>query len=169
MVDRVKNFLKKVFIRVFRKVECWNREYDLMLLRNSFKSCGEDFYAHSPYKIHGTKEIVIGNNVKLGSYLQIWGEGGITIGDDCLIASHVSINSVTHNTQTKTFNEQNLKAPIKIGDNVWIGSHAILVPGVQIGNNCVIGAGSFVNSNIPDNSIAVGTPAKVIKKVDNNS
>ena len=52
-----------------------------------------------------------------------------------------------------------------IGDNVWIGGNAVINPGVTIGNNCVIGAGSVVTKNIPDNSIAVGNPARVIREI----
>ncbi len=61
------------------------------------------------------------------------------------------------------YNEKNIASPVKIGNNVWIGSHVIILPGVTIGNNCVIGAGSVVNKSIPDNSTAVGVPAKVVK------
>src|SRR5690606_2105397 len=142
-----------ILVKIYRRIDFWSREYDLKLLRNNLKSCGEGFYAHHPYKIYGAEEIIIGTNVKLGSYLQIWGHGGLTIGDDCLIASHVSINTVTHSTKTKKFNEQNIKGSIKIGNNVWIGSHSVIIPGIDIGDNCVIGAGSFVNCSIPSNSI----------------
>ena len=55
--------------------------------------------------------------------------------------------------------------PIKIGNNVWIGGNVIVLPGVNIGDNVVIGAGSVVNKDIPSNSMAVGIPCKVIKKI----
>lgn len=57
-------------------------------------------------------------------------------------------------------------SPIKIGNNVHIGWNAIIMPGVKIGNNCIIGAGAIVTKNIPDNSVAVGIPAKVIETID---
>jgi maltose O-acetyltransferase len=56
--------------------------------------------------------------------------------------------------------------PITIGNDCWIGGNAIICPGIKIGNGCVIGAGSVVTKNIPDNSLAVGNPAKVIRKLN---
>ena len=53
-----------------------------------------------------------------------------------------------------------------MGDNVWIGGNVVVLPGVKIGDNCVIGAGSVVTKDIPDNSVAVGNPCKVIRKID---
>lgn len=55
--------------------------------------------------------------------------------------------------------------PVSIGNDVWIGAGVSILPGVKIGNNCVIGAGSVVNKDIPDNSLAVGNPCKVIKQI----
>ena len=56
--------------------------------------------------------------------------------------------------------------PITVGDNVYIGTNTIILPGVTIGNDVIIGAGAIVSKNIPDNSVAVGVPAKVIKTAD---
>lgn len=56
--------------------------------------------------------------------------------------------------------------PIIVGNNVWIGANVTVVPGVTIGDNCVIGAGSVVTKDIPDNTVAVGNPCKVIKSID---
>lgn len=60
-------------------------------------------------------------------------------------------------------------APVKIGENTWIGEGVIVMPGVEIGSGCVIGAHSIVNKSIPSNSIAVGSPAKVVKKYSQES
>ncbi|TGS89808.1 sugar O-acetyltransferase, partial [bacterium M00.F.Ca.ET.177.01.1.1] len=58
--------------------------------------------------------------------------------------------------------------PIHIGDNVWIGANVIVLPGVTIGNGTVIGAGSIVSKDVPENVVAIGSPAKPIKTIDNN-
>lgn len=56
--------------------------------------------------------------------------------------------------------------PIEVGNNVWIGGNVVVLPGVKIGDHCVIGAGSVVTKDIPDNSVAVGNPCKVIRKIE---
>jgi len=90
----------------------------------------------------------------------------IDIGEDCLIADSVSMYDHDHeySDRTKPFWKQGyLTAPITVGRNVWIGSHVVVCKGVTIGENSIIGAGSVVTKSIPDNVIAVGVPAKVIK------
>lgn len=140
-----------------------HHQIDVESLEKKFKHSGGDFYVHKPYVISDPSKMSVGKCVRLGSYLQIWSDGGIEIGNDVIIASHTSITSMTHDTKTSKYNEKNIASPVKIGNNVWIGSHVIILPGVTIGNNCVIGAGSVVNKSIPDNSTAVGVPAKVVK------
>jgi acetyltransferase-like isoleucine patch superfamily enzyme len=89
------------------------------------------------------------------------------------IGSHVTITSdvrfVTHDGGVWVFRDQypdiDVIAPIRVGDNVFLGIGAILLPGVSIGNNCVIGAGSVVTRDIPEGVVAVGNPARPIKKV----
>lgn len=81
-----------------------------------------------------------------------------------------SVKFITHDGGTllyrNTIPDLEITKPITIGDNVYIGNNVILLPGVSIGNNVVIGAGAIVSSSIPDNSLAVGVPAKVIKSSD---
>lgn len=96
----------------------------------------------------------------------------ISLGDDCLIAEEVRF--ITHDGAIFVLNNlgffngerKDKIAPITIGNNVYIGTGAYIMPGVQIGNNCIIGAKALVTKNIPDNSVAVGIPAKVIEDVE---
>lgn len=102
----------------------------------------------------------------------------IEIGNNVLIASNVQIYTSTHSTKVsermvQNWNEHSDKAycntyalPVKIEDNVWIGGGVIVLAGVTIGKNSVIGAGSVVTRSVPPNSIAVGNPCRVIKRVD---
>ena len=99
---------------------------------------------------------------------------GIEIGNNVLMASHVFISDNSHGSYKCNFLDSDptvppakrnyVTAPIKIGNNVWIGEGVMIMPGVTIGDGCVIGAHSIVNKSIPENTIAVGTPAKVIKQ-----
>ena len=101
----------------------------------------------------------------------------IEIGDNVLIASNVQIYTATHSTKVNERIVQNWEEgkeicktyalPVKIENGVWIGGGAIILPGVTIGENSVIGAGSIVTRSIPANCVAVGNPCRVIKHIDN--
>lgn len=88
----------------------------------------------------------------------------ITIGDNVTLAPRVHI--LAHDASTFIFMGKTRAANVKIGNDVFIGASTIVLPGVTIGNRVVIGAGSVVTKNIPDNSVAVGNPARVICTVD---
>ena len=135
-------------------------------LKKKFKSCGNNVYIKFPICIEGPEYISVGNDVSINPFVHMWGHGGISIGDNCLIASHCAISSLTHNTESKLFNAENIGKPVHIGNNVWIGSHAVILPGVRIGDNVVIGAGSVVNKDIPANSVYAGVPARKLRDLD---
>ncbi|MGG0729894.1 DapH/DapD/GlmU-related protein [Bacillus paramycoides] len=88
----------------------------------------------------------------------------ITIGDNVTFAPRVHI--LAHDASTKTHLNYTKIGLVRIGDNVFIGANATVLPNVKIGNNVVIGAGSVVTKDIPDNSLAVGNPARVIGNID---
>lgn len=117
-------------------------------------------------------KIKIGNNVSATSMLQIYAVREIIIEDDVLIAANVFICDALHGYENGNipYKEQDLFkiSPIRIGRGSWIGQNAVILPGVTIGCQCIIGANSVVNSNIPDYSIAAGSPCKVLKTWDEN-
>lgn len=88
----------------------------------------------------------------------------ITIGDNVTLAPRVHI--LAHDASTYKFIGKTRAANVTIGNDVFVGAGAIILPGVHIGNRVVIGAGSIVTHNIPDNSVAVGNPAKVVCSLD---
>lgn len=123
-----------------------------------------------------SKKLVFGSNVQLNDYVHIVAMDSVKIGNNVLMASHIFISDNSHGSYKGDENDTNphippiqreyLTAPISIGDNTWIGEGVIIMPGVTIGEGCVIGAHSVVSKSIPDFSIAIGSPAKVIKKFD---
>lgn len=91
----------------------------------------------------------------------------VIIGDNAFIGPNVSLYTPCHPTTPKERNTGVQWAkPIKIGNSVWIGGSVTILPGVTFGDNCTIGAGSVVTKDIPANSIAVGNPCRVVKKID---
>ena len=111
--------------------------------------------------------IDLGSRVYLGPYTVIYGHGGVTIGDNCLIAMHCSILSSNHTVSppgTPIYTQPDVLLPTKIGADVWLGANVTVIGGVTIGDGCVVGAGSVVTSDLPPNSIAVGVPARVIRE-----
>jgi acetyltransferase-like isoleucine patch superfamily enzyme len=92
----------------------------------------------------------------------------VFLGSRCFITDGVRF--ITHDGAALIFRDRlpdlDIVAPIRVGDNVFIGNNAIILPGVSIGNNCIIGAGAVVTRDIPDNSVAVGVPARPIKTTD---
>jgi lipopolysaccharide O-acetyltransferase len=122
--------------------------------------------------------LYIGKNVQINDYVHIGVANQVSIGDNTLIASKVFISDHNHgiyrgNNQSNPITSTPISRviqsdPVFIGNNVWIGEFVSILPGVSIGNGAVIGTMSVVTKDIPENSIAVGSPAKVIKFFDKN-
>ena len=116
----------------------------------------------------------IGKNCKIGDRVHIAAGENIEIGDNCLFASNIYISDICHGDYSDSDLASSPYIPpderklttnkVAIGNNVWIGENVCILPGVTVGSGCIIGANSVVNRNIPTNSIAVGAPAKIVKK-----
>ncbi|MNQ71417.1 putative acetyltransferase [compost metagenome] len=126
-----------------------------------------------PQKKTNEKLLIFGKNIEINDYVHIAAGERITIGNNVLIASKVFISDLNHgnykginqDSPLSTPNSRKLSTnPIIIKDNVWIGEGVCVMSGVTIGTGCIIGALSVVTKNIPDYSIAVGSPAKVVKQ-----
>ena len=125
----------------------------------------KSFRLFPPFYTDCGKNIKIGKNVFINACCRFQDQGGIEIQDGVLIGHNVTIATLNHDFNPDK--RQNIKpSSVKIGKNVWIGSDSTILPGVTIGNGAIIGAGSVVTKDIPSNSIAVGNPAKVIRKIE---
>ena len=112
--------------------------------------------------------IEIGDNVGMGEFAYIGGGGGTSIGADTIIGQYLSIHPENHNFSDKNKlirNQGVTRIGVIIGENCWIGSKVTILDGVEIGNNCVIAAGSVVTKSFPNNSLIGGVPAKVLKSL----
>lgn len=116
-------------------------------------------------------KIDISEDVAIDDYSYIISGQSVKIGKGTLIAAAVYISDCDHKLPLAKFRdnptapESLVGSPVVIGEHVWIGTHAVILKGVEIGDNSIIGAGSIVTKSVPPNSIAVGNPAKVIKKL----
>lgn len=121
------------------------------------------------------RQIVIGSNCQINDSVHIAAIESICIGDNVLLASRVFITDHQHGDYSGDDQSNPIEIvakrrlsskPVKIFDNVWLGEGVVVMPGVTIGENSIIGANSVVTKDIPENSIACGVPAKVIKVYD---
>lgn len=114
------------------------------------------------------KGIYIGNNVGLSEYTYIGGAGGVVIGDSVIAGQYLSIHPENHifTCPNVEIRKQGVtREGVKIGSNCWIGAKVTFVDGSEIGNNCVVAAGSVVTKKFPDNVLVGGVPAKILKKI----
>jgi acetyltransferase-like isoleucine patch superfamily enzyme len=108
--------------------------------------------------VQHTRGFELGYKTDIGAFTYINAQHGVIIEDFVQIGSHCSIYSIS--------TIDNKKGMVKLKENCKIGSHTVVMPGVTVGKNSIVGACSFVNSDIPDNAVAAGVPAKVIGEVD---
>ena len=108
------------------------------------------------WMVQNKEGLKLGKRTDIGAFTYINALHGVELGDKVQLGSHCSIYSIS------TIDGKKGKVVIK--DNACIGSHSVVMPGVTVGENSLVGAFSFVNKDIPDNAIAVGVPAKVVKK-----
>lgn len=125
-----------------------------------------------PYHIESNFNCDYGYNIEIGKNFfanfncTILDVCKVVIGDNVLFGPHVQVYTAMHPTDpTERLEGIEFAKPIKIGNNVWIGGGAVIFPGVTIGNNVTIGSGSVVTKDIPENTVAVGNPCKVIRSV----
>ena len=120
----------------------------------------------SPFTCDYGNNIVLGKNVFINSNCYFMDGAKITVGDNVFIGPSCGFYTANHPLDYQTRNQGIEQAlPILIGNNVWLGGNVIVLPGVKIGDGCVIGAGSVVTKDIEAKSIATGVPCKVIKKI----
>ena len=127
---------------------------------------GERFHINQPFRCDYGCNIFIGEDFFANFNLTILDEAYVTIGDHAFIGPNVSIYTACHPLEANERNTGDEWAlPVTIGDNVWIGGSATILPGVTIGNNSVIGAGSVVTHDILANVVAAGNPARIIRRL----
>ncbi len=130
-------------------------------------NCGDNISIEPPFYCDYGYNIEIGDNFYANFACTILDVNKVKIGKNVMFGPNVQVYTATHPLKAEErIKGLELSKPIEIGDNVWINGGAIICPGVKIGNNTTIGAGSVVTKDIPDNVFAAGNPCKVIKEID---
>ena len=136
------------------------------LLKEILGTSYGDTVVHQPFYCDYGKHIRVGCGFFANFGLTVLDEGYVTIGDNAFIGPNVSIYTACHSTDPAERNSRREWAlPVTIGNDCWIGGSVTILPGVTIGDGCTIGAGSVVTRDIPAHSVAVGNPARVVKKL----
>jgi acetyltransferase-like isoleucine patch superfamily enzyme len=135
-------------------------------LKKLCRRCGEDVLIFPGAFLTFLENCEMGNSISIHENCNIGCLGGLRIGDNTMISQGVSILTTEHDYQQTRLPMRDVPGIVKqtvIGNDVWIGAHAVITAGVTIGNGSVIGAGAVVTKNIQSRSVALGVPAKVIK------
>lgn len=135
------------------------------ITRNIFKKAGYTFNINRGAYFGNGANLSIGVNSSIGRNCQLAND--VTIGEDVMMAPEVIIFSVGHETSDielpMRLQGNSLAKPVTVGNDVWIGQRAIILPGIKIGNGAIIAAGSVVTKDVPDYAVVGGNPARVIK------
>ena len=128
------------------------------------KPVDPSFRVFPPFYTDFGKNITVGKNVFINAFCHFQDQGGITLGDNCLVGHNVIFATLNHGFAPEE-RQSMLPAPIVVGRNVWIGSNSTILQGVTIGDNSIIAAGSVVTKDVPANAIVAGVPARFIRSI----
>lgn len=140
------------------------------LLKQMFAEIGENCYIESPLHANwGGRYVHFGKNIYANFNLTLVDDTHIYVGDFCLLGPNVVLTTAGHPILPR-LREQGYQfnAPIRIGRNCWLGAGVMVMPGVTIGDNTVVGAGSVVTRDLPGNVVAVGSPCRILREINDH-
>lgn len=140
------------------------------MMKDMFGAIGENCYIEPPiFANFGCKHVFFGNNIYVNFNATLVDDANIYIGNDVMIAPNVTIATAAHPIDPELRHEAlQYNLEVHVGNNVWIGANTVVLPGVTIGDNTVIGAGSVVTKDIPANVVAFGNPCKVQREISDH-
>lgn len=138
------------------------------MLKEMFAEIGENCYIETPFHSNfGGRHVHFGNDVYANFNLTLVDDCDIFVGNNVLFGPGVTVVTASHPIKPDIRKKQaQYNKPVHIGNNVWIGAGVIILPGVTIGDNSVIGASSLVTKNIPSDVIAFGSPCRIVRPID---
>lgn len=137
------------------------------ILREIMGTYGEGLYIIPPiYANCGLSNVHVGKNVVINFNVNIVDDGEVFIGDDCMVGPNCNIATSIHPVSPKLRKHKlQYNKPVHIGNNVWLGAGVTILPGVTIGDNSIVGAGSVVTHDVEPDMIVAGVPARVIRPI----
>lgn len=164
---------------VRQQVQCLEKLYDYNatrpgegkkrneMLKDMFASIGENCYIEPPLHANwGGKHVYFGHDVYANFNLTLVDDAKIFVGNSVMFGPNVVVATAGHPIEPQLREQQlQFNIDVHIGNNVWVGAGALIMPGITIGDNSVIGAGSVVTKDIPENVVAVGNPCRVIREI----
>lgn len=136
-------------------------------MKRLFKSWGERAYISPKCLIWSEDCLEVGNNVCIHAFTYIFAVGGVKIGNGAMISSNCSITTTSHPIDSvKRFAKDEIAKLVIIGENAWFGMGTVVLPGITISDDSIIGAGSVVTKGVPPKSIVMDNPAKVLRKIE---
>ncbi len=167
-IGAVKSRARAICGRYNRSTED-QKEERLAILKELFGECGDDIFIKPPFYCDYGFNLHVGKNFFANYNCVMLDSAPITIGDNCLIGPECGFYTVNHPMDAKTRVANYVYAePITIGNNVWFGGHCVVLSGITIGDNAVIGAGSVVTKDVPANAVVAGNPARILRYMDNS-
>lgn len=155
----------KKLLRLFNRSEETPEQRGI--LQEMLGAIGKDSIIWPPFYCSYGRNTYIGDHVFLNYMCTILDNNDVRIGNHVMIGPNVQIYTAAHDIQAETRNQGwEVAKAIVIEENVWIGGGAILLPGVNIGRNSVVGAGAVVSRNVPANTVVAGNPARVIREIE---
>ena len=162
----IQQFKTKLLLRSLNRMLPFNAPKEYLIFKLIGLKHGKGTYIDVPFRCDYGKNIRIGDRFYANANCTIIDVAKVTIGNDVMFGPNVSVITAGHPVHPQVrASAYEYGIPIRIGDHVWIGAGAVILPGVTIGSNTVIGAGSIVTKDIPENVIAAGNPCKVIREI----
>ena len=156
----------KKAIREYNTVMPFEVEKGMQCLDRTGMKHGKNVYFEPPFHCDYGWNIEVGDNFYANYNLTVLDVARVSVGNNVMLAPNVSIYTAGHPLHPDSRNSgYEYGLPVTIGDNVWIGGNVVLLPGVTVGSNSVIGAGSVVSRDIPEWVVAVGSPCRVVRRI----
>lgn len=153
----------------FNAIDPKDLSAQMVMIKNLFGSTGKNVYIQPAFNCDVGKNIHVGEEFLCNYNVKILDIAPVHIGDYCMIGPNTLIATVNHPLTPKGRRQRLARGiPVTIGNDVWIGGNCTILPGVTIGNNVIIAAGSVVTKDVPDNTLVGGNPAKKIRDLEND-
>jgi len=162
---RLKNIRAHKLVQEFNNSNVEAIEQKEEIIKELFGTVGDNPSIEHNFHCDLGVNIHVGDNFYAGYNCTILDMAEVIIGHNCMIGPNVGIYTAGHSVEPKNRNKSGYAIPVKIGNDVWIGGSCTILPGISIGDNSIVAAGSVVTKNVPPNSIVAGNPAKMLRNI----